>query len=168
MTKELNLPCRYRVFLNFTDNTYFFVTDTGAEYEILFTDGSALFSTTALECHEVYNIIINKIRAGTGRRDPEIAVTIEAVLEHFFSHRNRILIYTCDSADLKHLLRNRLFNSWFAKSHLKNSIVKLDHQFDNQDPVYFSSMIFHKEIDIGYIKINQVFKEVTNILSESK
>jgi hypothetical protein len=134
----------------------------------LFTNGSSLFTSTKLESLEVYNIVINKTKSGTGKRDPEIALTIESFLVHFFKNEDRILIYTCDSADSRHLLRNRLFNSWFENSQLKNSIEKLDHQFENSEPLYYSSLIFHKENKLGNTIITATFDEVINILSEAK
>ncbi|UII26540.1 DUF6169 family protein [Fulvivirga maritima] len=168
MTEELNLPCLYKVYRNLEANTYFFSTNTKAEYEILFIDGREIFSFTPLENSEIFNIIINKTKAGTGRRDPEIAKTIEAVLEHFFINKNRILIYTCDSADSRHISRNRLFNKWFINSSLKKALEKLDYHFTLQDPIYYTSMIFHKDHQLGRVTVIQTFKEVTKVLSDSK
>jgi len=168
MTEELDLPSPYKVFLDLDTNTYYFQTETGAHYEILFTDAKGIFSSTALEESEVSNIVINKVKSGTGKRDRNIAHTIEAILDHFFKDNERILIYQCDNMDDKHVLRNRLFNAWFQNSSIKGIISKLDYVFERQDPVYYTSLLYHNQNSLGKATITGTFKDITDILSSAK
>lgn len=168
MTEELSLPCHYKVYIDTVSRSYYFNTDTGAHYEILFTDGKPLFSSTEIKDLEVSNIVINKTRQGTGIKDPQISLTIEAIIQHFFADQDRVLIYTCDSVDSKHLLRYRMFNTWFEQSRFKSQVIKLDFKFENASPMYFTSMIFHKRNRLGIDIITKSFKEITDILSDEK
>lgn len=168
MTEELYLPSPYKVFLDLDSNTYYFQTETGAHYEILFTDAKGIFSSTALEESEVSNIVINKVKSGTGKRDCNIALTIEAILDYFFKDNERILIYQCNNMDGKHILRNRLFNTWFQKSYIKGTISKLDYVFEGQDPVYYTSLMYHNQNSIGEATITSTFQDITYILSSEK
>ncbi|MEM9858516.1 MAG: DUF6169 family protein [Bacteroidota bacterium] len=165
MTEELDLPCLYKVFLDTESNTYYFQTQTGAHYEIFFIDSTPLFTSTLIEGCQVSSITIYKTKDGTGIRDNEIAKTVEAVLEHFFRDRNRILIYTCDGEDKKHFQRSRLFNQWFSKSLLKKSISKLDYRFKVEDSETLSSMIYHQENEYGSANITEAFDDVSYVLA---
>lgn len=168
MTEELDLQSPYKVFLDLDSNSYYFQTDTGAQYDILFTDAKGIFSSTALEDSEVSNIVINKVKSGTGKRDIKISLTIEAILEHFFKNTERILIYQCDNTDNKHVLRNRLFNAWFQNSSLKTTISKLDYVFESQAPSYYTSLIYHNQNSLGEATITGTFEDITYILSSAK
>ena len=168
MKRELSLPCRYKVVLDSKRNSYTFTTDSKAEYEILFTLDNGIFQGTELENGEIYQIVINKIKDGSGGKDDEIKLTVYAVIEHFFSNTNRILIYSCDTGDKRHYARMRMFNIWYTKSDLRSEIKKIDEKIESDDLLYFTSLIYHSDNEITESNIVKTFKEIVEILRDAK
>lgn len=166
MLEKLNLPCRYSVYTNLDENSYYFSTDTSAKYEILFSSCKELFVDTPLYNYDAYNVAINKIKEGTGIKDVEIFKTIEAVLFHFFRDKNRFLVYTCDSTDKKQNQRKRLFNIWYQNSYLKLQIKKIDGTVVDEDQLYFTSLLFHSNHQLDCQVIMANFNEIILILSK--
>lgn len=167
MNEELSLPCRYKVYTNSERSSYTFSTDTKANYDVLLSPTPELFVSTALEGVEVYSIIIAKKKGGTGKRDPEIVHTISAILNDFFAKGpDRILAYSCERDDTKHLQRKRLFDMWYTNNN--TDYIKMNGQLDDDGEIYYTGIIFHKENVFGEEVISETFGLVQAALQESK
>ena len=165
MTRELNLPCQYKVVYNSYTNSYRFNTDSLAEYEVFFSKADSLFDFTDFAKSDVYHIAINKTRSGLGGRDPQIQITITAIVEHFFKDRDRMLAYVYDSNDGKELIRKRLFKIW-EKNENHTEIIKMDSIIKTEDMTYHTGIIFHRMNFLGIEAITKGFNEIVKQLTE--
>lgn len=167
MKEALSLPCLYKVYLDTSKHSYHFTTSGGARYEVFFQQFNDLFIGTDIEGADIFSVSVNKVMPGDGKRDHEISVTVDHIVDHFFKIKNRILLYTCDSTDGRHLTREKLFNSWYSKSNLNQRLKKLDSSLEG-DVVIKSSILFDYENDLGAENITRSFYEVHSVLKESK
>lgn len=166
VNEELDLPCLYKVSLDSTKNSYRFFTNTKAEYEVLFVFNNSIFSTTYLKDFDVYHFVINKLKTGTGKYDPEIQKTINVILSHFFENKDRVLTYVYDSTDGRELVRKRMFRRWENNSPNKETIYKLEASIETEDLTYQSGIIYHIENKAGQENIILSFNQVTYELKE--
>ncbi len=167
MIEALSLPCHYKVLLDTDKNSYHFITSGKAEYAVFFQQSNEIFSDTKIDGADIYSVSVIKTLTGDGLRDPEVFHTVNQIVEHFFLIKNRILLYTCDFTDDRHLLRDRLFNSWYAKSHLNKRLIKLDAALSGEITIK-TSLIFDSSNDLGVDNITESFNEVYEILESSK
>lgn len=74
--------------------------------------------------------------------DPRLPATIAAICQDFFSDKERILLYICETADTRHLARVRKFDAWFREFN-DFRFLKIDTNFpDINGVVYYVSLIF--------------------------
>lgn len=166
MNEELDLPCRYKVALDTSRNSYKFTTDTGAQYEVLFVLDNAIFTASPLQSFDVYSFAINKLRPGSGLYDPQIRKTISAILSHFFEDRDRVLTYVYDSTDGKELVRKRMFRRWGHSDINRTKIRQIDAPIKTDDMTYQTGIIYHVENKAGEEKIANSFEDVINALTQ--
>lgn len=92
--------------------------------------------------------------------DERIGLTILEVFNHFFSTRQNVAVYVCDSLDDRQLARKRKFDIWFWKFN-DGSLIKEDDIAIVEGVEIYNSMILHKqnkhlaEIIIAYKELNQ-------------
>ena len=149
MNRELALPCHYKVSLNPTRNSYHYSTNTGAEYEVLFSQDNEIFSSTDLKNVNVYMLVISKTQNGTGKKDPEIRETVSAIMDHLFVEKNRVLVYVYDGNDGRELTRKRLFNMWLSRYANKGQIVNKHASISAEEITYDAGIIFHTHNEQG-------------------
>lgn len=111
-------------------NSFIFKTDTGAIYEIYFTDGSSYFSEAQGFAPYVAMFGFRPTSAGTEKKgDARIAVTIAKHICDYLEDERNMLMYVCDQHDRREEQRARLFNQWFLKFQLGEKIQKIDLSF---------------------------------------
>lgn len=147
MIEELNLPCPYKVTSNSDSFTYSFTTDYKVEYSVAFIDSTDMFTNTSTGEHlsNIYTINIDKMNGVEARGDSKVRETVERIIEHFFSDRERALIYICDYTDGKHYHRKRKFNGWFVGSDSCQDYIKHDAEFNSEEGLHLASIIYHVE-----------------------
>ena len=64
------------------------------------------------ESGKVYSFSFEK-EGGTTTYDKRVSLTITKIIRDFFQKNSHSLIFTCDSADSRHKVRNVLFRRWF-------------------------------------------------------
>ena len=125
-------------------NSYLFTTVYNAAYSIKFKPTPYLFENHPEIADQVYELVIELIRPASIRSglDSAIAVTIAAICKDFFADKDRILLYICETADVRHLARVRKFDAWFRE--FKDAhFLKIDANFpDVNDITYYVSLIF--------------------------
>lgn len=97
-------------------NSYFFVTDNNAAYEIKFKTSSYLFPDEPLFRQNTYEFVIDRLEIANGKVPPDdrIGFTIAAIFDDFYERQKEsITIYICDTSDSKHWARQRKFSAWF-------------------------------------------------------
>lgn len=167
MIEELSLECHYKVTFNTSDYSYGFKTSGGAEYSVLFVDASSVFFNTRLEGSYCYNIVISKIKSGDGLKDKGVKETIGAIVDHYFSDPERILIFTCEEEDGKQSVRKKLFDMWFSNGTLSH-LVKFNEDIEGSEATYHSSILFHKENPLGISEVIKSYQETVKILGQTK
>lgn len=84
------------------------------------TRGNVIYGVAFLEdkpiggC-ETYQLTISNKNDKHGAFDPDVKVTILAIIEEFFRNNSNVLIYICDTSDGREAVRNRLFLKWFEE-----------------------------------------------------
>lgn len=120
--------------------TYNFITEAGYVYAVEFD--FSLYSDY-LDNHpnllkKSVSLIIHQVSIGDKKKQnrTKLFCTIEKCIDDFIDNQedDMILIYHCDYSDSKQEHRNRIFNSWYAKSILRETITKSDFniEFDGQ------------------------------------
>ena len=105
---HINEQAPYYVMLSPRGN-YIFETERGIHYSISFEEDTPFGGC------ETYQFIIDKIDRVRSPHDPKVEETILAIIDEFFTERQNVLLYICDTSDGREANRNRLFLSWFEK-----------------------------------------------------
>lgn len=163
---ELNLICPYAVSLDADKQTYSFHTDTDADYEVSFLSNALIFSDSALEGFEVSQIVITKVKAGTGVGDSKIKTTVAAIVDHFFLQDDRILTYVIESLDGRELSRKRLFQMWGNNHHNDSISAQLKKTITTEEMSYEVGLLYHKNNMAGEAVITKTFNDIAHILGE--
>lgn len=153
MKEELNLKCRYKVYLDKTTSTYHFTTKNNIAYSVAFADYTNLLESALanLKLHKVYSLNLVKISDETEPLDLGVEKTMQHIVEHFFFlDKENSIVYLCDTSGHKGLKRFHKFNSWYEKSQNRKNYIKLNEYVDsideNDNPIiHFTSLIYHKE-----------------------
>ena len=101
-----------------SDNIYYFETDLGLVYEVLFKPSPYLLGNEKSEFAEfIFEFIISIEQNNenkTPKVDKKIGETAAAIFKDFYLKKgNAVTIYICDSSDGKQLIRKRKFDQWF-------------------------------------------------------
>jgi len=149
MKEDLNLQCPYKVTKQPKDSTYYFTTISGIIYRAIFIKYGELFKGTVGEifADNVYMFNIENVTPviKLPSRDPGIFLTVECIIEHFFTNPDNILIYVCDVADKRELARSRMFNWWYLRAKNKSNYIKVADTIITDDADMYSAVIFKKD-----------------------
>ena len=107
--ENINLHAPYRVLQDpERHNNFYFVSDSGARFDIDFTINESVIPSGA------YEFGITNRRHERSPLDPKLRLTIFAIVEEFFEvNGNEAMLYLADTGDRKQAFRNRLFVRWF-------------------------------------------------------
>lgn len=146
MKEELNSPRPYS-FEIADDFSYRFITDQGIEYKAAFSDCTCDFfitSTSACTC-KIYSFALTKVSNEVSVLDPRVFLTIEEILEKFFSESNHVLVYVCMNSDGLEHARHRLFKQWLNKSKLRSQLISIDEVFHEEETnsTYYLSIVYN-------------------------
>jgi hypothetical protein len=130
------------------NHSYFFQTSRGVLYEAIFKPSGYIFPEEAPKLREyVFDfsiVIIEKPEGKLPQPDNRIPATVAAIFHHFFITRERVVVYICETADLRASARMRKFNQWFEWYRGKEFIqVSLPIEQDKAGEKYYNAMIFH-------------------------
>lgn len=132
---------------------YFFKTNSSVFYRIEFKPTGYIFGSEYIWSNYCYEFSI-KLSLNSPKNspfDPLISVTIASIFNDFFKNKEKIIVYTCDTSDRKHLVRVRKFDSWFVQFN-QGEYLKIDNSIHDviQNIIYHNSLI---------IKIENPFKD---------
>ena len=106
--KIINLHAPYKVWQKSgKPDHYYFVSDSGVEFNIDFMLNEAFVPSGAFE------FSITNERHGQSPLDMKLKHTIFAIVEEFFEQNNDVMLYVTATGDGKQEFRNRLFIRWF-------------------------------------------------------
>lgn len=107
-TERINAKSPYKVEqTEFGD--FVFQTREGIIYGIAFLEDNPIGGC------ETYQLTISNKNDHHGAFDPDVRITIFAIIEEFFCNNSNVLIYICDTSDGREAVRNRLFLKWFEE-----------------------------------------------------
>lgn len=156
--ENINLHSPYRVWQTQEDSHYYFQTDTGIQYDIVFAPDTSIINSGA------YTIDIVNRQHVASPVDMKLRQTIIAIIEEFFeANGNEAMLYITETGDGKQMFRNRLFIRWFnLYSHHDKYIIKTaDGKMDGQDN-FIAIFVCKTNPHAQYII--EVFELVTDIL----
>ena len=128
--ENINLHSPYRVWQTQEDSHYYFQTDTGIQYDIVFAPDTSIINSGA------YTIDIVNRQHVASPVDMKLRQTIIAIIEEFFeANGNEAMLYITETGDGKQMFRNRLFIRWFNlyNHHDKYIIRTAEGKMDGQD-----------------------------------
>ncbi len=157
------------IFLDDIDNSYVFKTNQYIFYQIKFKPTKYLFGKESSFSKNTFELVIEVIQnplIKLPETDKLISNTISVIFLDFFKNNNFIILYICETNDLKHNARFRKFDSWF-KLFNDGSFVKKDIELiePHKDITYFNSLILKKD-NPYFDEIISEFKEVLNQYSK--
>ena len=128
--ENINLHSPYRVWQTQEDSHYYFQTDSGIQYDIVFAPDTSIINSGA------YTIDIINRQHVASPVDMKLRQTIIAIIEEFFeANGNEAMLYITETGDGKQMFRNRLFIRWFNlySHHDKYIIRTAEGKMDGQD-----------------------------------
>ncbi|MEA5460003.1 DUF6169 family protein [Arcicella sp. LKC2W] len=128
--------------------TYFFKTTFQVFYRIEFKPTGYIFREEYIWSHYCYEFSI-KLSENSPKNtplDPLVSSTIAVIFMDFFKDKEKIILYTCDTADRKHLVRVRKFDRWFEQFN-KELFLKIDNSITDfaQNTTYYNSLIIRRD-----------------------
>jgi len=138
--ENINLHSPYRVWQTQEDSHYYFQTDTGIQYDILFSPDTSIINSGA------YTIDIVNRQHVISPVDVKLRQTITAIIEEFFeANGNEVMLYVTETGDGKQMFRNRLFVRWFNLYNLHDKFIirTAEGRMDGQDN--FMAIFVRKE-----------------------
>ena len=156
--ENINLHSPYKVWQTQEDSHYYFQTDTGIQYDIVFAPDTSIINSGA------YTIDIVNRQHVASPVDMKLRQTIIAIIEEFFeANGNEAMLYITETGDGKQMFRNRLFIRWFnLYSHHDKYIIKTaEGKMDGQDN-FIAIFVCKTNPHAQYII--EVFELVTDIL----
>ena len=156
--ENINLHSPYRVWQTQEDSHYYFQTDTGIQYDIVFAPDTSIINSGA------YTIDIINRQHVASPVNMKLRQTIIAIIEEFFeANGNEAMLYITETGDGKQMFRNRLFVRWFNQySHHDKYIIRTaEGKMDGQDNFI---AIFVRKANPHAQYVIEVFELVTAIL----
>lgn len=121
------------------DTSFMFETRHGVVYSVGFMQDVSFFS------EGVYQFYLINLSSKTIGTDRNISETVRVVIEEFFSNKEVVMLYICDTTDMRQESRDRLFKIWFH-TYEKNSSYSLYSEGMTIDNVhYFSSILLRRD-----------------------
>lgn len=145
-------------------NAFYFTTEFGLAYEVLFEQSGYIFPDDPdLDSH-VFELVIKLIINTTGKRtpsDPRIAATIAEIFNAFLARNERIIVYICDSSDLRQVARARKFDGWY-EYYRGIDFIKINRNIvDPSGEIYLTALIIRHD-NPNKVRIFDAFDRLTS------
>ena len=137
-TESINLHAPYKV-EQVDDNIFLFETKHGIIYTVGFVPDTSFMDKG------LYQFFITKETGKTTRIDKAIFETVRVIIEEFFSQKEPVMLYICDTTDKRQASRDRLFRIWFHTYMLNAAYTMYNEQMVLDNVQYFSSIILRKD-----------------------
>ena len=161
----------YKFVTDEADSTLFaFETDYGLIYEVRFKNSGYIFAGYPEIEPNVFELIIRLVFNKTGYRTPldtRIAATIAGIFKAFLTRNERIVIYICDSSDLRQVARARKFDSWYDY-YRGIDFIKINRNIlDPSGEVYLTALIIRHD-NPNKVRIFEAFDRLTSGQNDEK
>ena len=108
--------------------------------------------------------MIRLVANNTGRRTPpdqRIAATIADIFKTFLAQNERIIIYICDSSDLRQVARARKFDGWYEYYRGIDCIKINRNILDPSGEIYLTALIIRHD-NPNKVRIFEAFDRLTS------
>ena len=145
-------------------NAFYFTTDFGLAYEVLFEHSGYIFPEYPDLDPAVFELVIKLITNKTGHRTPpdrRIAATIADIFKTFLARNERIIVYICDSSDLRQVARARKFDGWY-EYYRGIDFIKINRAIlDPSGEIYLTALIIRHD-NPNKVRIFEAFDRLTS------
>ncbi|GAB4037166.1 DUF6169 family protein [Spirosoma gilvum] len=109
------------------DTTYYFITDDGRRYSVAFELQPFFEDSDFLFAERTYEVFLTMQKSGPPyNTDPKIGATFTAIVRSFTKKDPfRLVFFTCDTADKRHLARYKRLNAWL-RDYNQGNYLKLE------------------------------------------
>ncbi len=132
------------------DTSFMFETKHGVVYSAGFMQDVSFLS------EGVYQFYLVNLSGKTIGRDDDISETVRVVIEEFFTHKEVVMLYICDTADGRQASRDRLFRAWFYSFEESESYTLHTEGMMIDNVRYLSSVLLRKDHPL-YMKVLSAF-----------
>jgi Family of unknown function (DUF6169) len=160
------LPNHYEITSD--EQGYFFSTDLGLTYRIVFEDVGAIFQDYPTLKGRVFSYSFYPASKPTSEQkllDQKVRHTIAYSINSFFEKNDDLIVFVCDSLDKREMCRKKLFDRWFAQFN-EGMLEKYDGSVESDDIKIITSLILKNDLyDKEYVvetfkKLNDQFSRV--------
>lgn len=130
------------------DKVYSFDTKNNVDYLVRFKPSADYILPEERWRDDFYELVIEVASAPDPTHIPadrSVFPTIEAIISHFFSNHQRVILYICDDSDSREVARKRKFDIWYTR--LASRIYEkydLPTVFEGSER-YFASVFFRRD-----------------------
>lgn len=158
----------YNYSFDYDTGTYQFITKNDIFYRVAFLEDNTLttVSTSGIEFNNVYQVVIEKVSEQLEPLDSQVFLTIDTIINDFFSNIENALIYVCSDDMGKDKVRYQVFERWYHYSEHKDIITKVDNIIPlDADNVIYTSLLYHNDNpNVNYIL--KTFDEIEDALNK--
>ncbi len=151
--EAVNLRSPYRVKQE-DDNIFSFKTKHGITYSVGFVADVSFYD------EGVYQFFINNLSGSASRVDNDIKETVRVIIEEFFAQNDLVMLYICDTTDMRQEYRDRLFKIWFHTYEKSTAYTLYSEGMLIDNVHYFSSALLRKDHP-AYWKVLAAFHNFT-------
>jgi hypothetical protein len=131
----------YKIAFDPTLGSFHFRTENGLTYVCHFQDWTRELSPVL----GIYDIQVcefiftchnpNKQNCAFNKYDYQISATISQIILSFFTSELRVLTYVCDTSDIRHKVRHKLFKKWFKNLAGQKNYIRVPIETDLEDEI---------------------------------
>ena len=136
--EAINLRAPYKV-EQADANIFLFETKQGIIYNVGFVPDTSFMG------EGLYQFFLINTSSAAPREDKNVFETVRVIIEEFFSQKEPVMLYICDTADKRQAYRDRLFRIWFNTYILNDAYTMYNEQMWLDNVQYFSSIILRKD-----------------------
>ncbi len=150
--------------------SYYFKTSSQIFYRIEFKPTGYIFGDEFIWSNYCYEFSI-KLSESSPKNPPFdslVSKTIASIFNHFFQIKEKIIVYTCDTSDRKHLARQHKFDRWFELFN-EEKFLKFNASIEDKtlNTTYFNSLIISRD-NLFKEEIISAFNNIMDNLEEDK
>ena len=153
--ENINVRAPYKV-ERVDDNIFMFETKQNIIYNVGFVPDTSFMDKG------LYQFFIINASGRSIRADKDVFETVRVIIEEFFTQKEPVMLYICDTTDKRQVYRDRLFRIWFHAYILNDAYTMYNEQMTLDNVRYFSSIILRKDHPLH----NQVICSFHNYIME--
>lgn len=160
--EKINLVSPYKVKLG-DANSFYFTTCRGITYNVGFVSDYMLADE---DVYQFYIVEIDHVRAP---KDPLVKQTILCVIEEFFLQEPNVMLFICDTSDMRQGMRSRLFRLWFKDYDHHDKFTMINEEISFDGVIYYGSIILRNtnpQYDNLIKKFHTVIEELPSKIDE--